>query len=52
MQPWSLNEEKQKGMRDFLEGNQEKRNFMALILLKITTRRKRPLLWQRGFTAL
>lgn len=52
MQPWSLSEEEQKGLGDFLMGNWEKRNFLALILLKITTRSKRSLLWERSFTAL
>lgn len=52
MQPWSLSEEEQKGLGDFLMGNWEKRNFLALILLKITTRSKRSLLWEKSFTAL
>lgn len=29
--PWSLNEDEQKGLWDFLEGNQEKRDFMILL---------------------
>lgn len=44
MQSWSLNEKEQEGLGDFLDSKQEKRKFIALIQLKIATRRKRFLL--------
>lgn len=52
MQSWSLNEKEQKGLGDFLDSKQEKRNFIALIQLKIASRRKRFLLGERIFAAL